>query len=94
MYYVLDRASTFLSSFPPRLVAEVRVVRPAQQHGLLATLLDRYKNDFVPDGKHKHTLKMGGNIAKLKPSTIRHLVRNHRIKATLSKLSYDWLGHA
>ena len=67
--------------------------RPAQQQGLLTTLLERYKNDFVPDGKHKHTLKMGGNIAKLKRSTVRHLVRNRRVRATLDKLAYDWLGH-
>ena len=67
--------------------------RPAQQQGLLTTLLERYKNDFVPDGKHKHTLKLGGNIAKLKRSTVRHLLRNRRVRATLEKLSYDWLGH-
>lgn len=67
--------------------------RPAQREGLLATLLERYKNDFVPDGKHKHTLKMGANIAKLKQSTIRHLMKNHRVKLTLGKLEYDWLGN-
>ncbi|KAL1508616.1 hypothetical protein AB1Y20_004713 [Prymnesium parvum] len=67
--------------------------RPAQQNGLLATLLERYQNDFVPDGKHKHTLKMGGNIAKLKHSTVRHLMKNQRIRSTLRLLKYDWLGH-
>ena len=67
--------------------------RPSQQQGLLSMLQERYVNDFVPDGKHKHTLTKGANMAKLHASTLRHLLRNQRIKRTLAGLSYDWLGH-
>jgi hypothetical protein len=66
---------------------------PSQQRGLLSMLLERYVNDFVPDGKHKKTLRTGGNIAKLRSPTLRHLMRIGRVKRTLSGLSYDWLGH-
>ena len=89
-----DMVSNF-SSWAQVLVGPLTgdTYRPAQQRGLLTTLLERYVNDFVPDGKHKHTLTKGANMAKLRASTLRHLMRNGRIKRTLHALSYDWLGH-
>ena len=56
-------------------------------------MVDRYKNDFVPDGKHKQTLRKGANIAKLRRSTIDRLVRDVELSSVLRQLGYDWFGH-
>lgn len=88
-----DMVSGF-SAWAQRLIGPLMgVTQPSKQRGVLATLLARYQNDFVPDGKHKHTLTKGANIAKLKRSTVRHLMRQRRLRSLLSDLSYDWLGH-
>lgn len=60
---------------------------------LQKTLVKQYQNDFVPNGKHKHALVMGANMAKLKLSTIRELRRIPVLQELLQDLGYDWFGY-
>lgn len=73
-------------------VLEEMVADRATRWALHAKLAGRYKNDFVPDGKHKHALHPGANIAQLKPETIRRLAQDARLSSLLADLGYDWFG--
>ena len=53
----------------------------------------QYQGDFVPNGKHKHTLLIGKNMAKLKPATITSLMKDATLQKLLKDLGYDWFGH-
>ena len=64
----------------------------AKQRGMHAALVDRHKSSFVPDGKHRHGMFTGANIAKLRQSTVKELVRHKELHAVLDGLSYDWFG--
>ena len=46
----------------------------------------------MPNGKHKHALLMGANMAKLKPATIQALMRSDTLQTLLRDLGYDWFG--
>lgn len=74
-------------------ILDVFIEGKGQRRTLLATLVAQYKNDFVPDGKHKHTLVAGSNMAKLEAETLAQLMRDEQLKALLRQLDYDWLGH-
>ena len=72
---------------------EHMVAGRGQRKTLLRTLVAQYRDEFIPDGKHKHALLTGSNIAKLKGKTIGHLVRIDELKQLLDRLGYDWFGH-
>ena len=74
-------------------ILDVFIEGKGQRRTLLATLVAQYRNDFVPDGKHKHTLVAGSNMAKLKAHTLAQLMRNEQLKQLLRRLGYSWLGH-
>ena len=77
-----------------RVVLRHMASSPAKAHGMHAVMMERYNSSFVPDGKHKHAVHKGANIAKLKPETVRKLVAHPGLKTLLQDLNYDWLGHA
>ena len=68
------------------------VDKPGQRRTLHRTLVAQFRNDFVPDGKHKHALVAGSNIRKLRPTTVQQLTRDTRLSGLLSDLGYDWFG--
>ena len=74
-------------------ILEQMVAGRGQRKTLHRTLVAQYRNDFVPDGKHKHALHTGANIAKLKKDTIQQLMQDAQLKLLLKELGYDWLGH-
>ena len=76
-----------------RAVLQHLVAPKGQRQALHASLYEQYKDDFVPNGKHKHALVMGANIAKLKSSSIRILRQNSVLNGLLQGLGYDWMGH-
>jgi hypothetical protein len=57
------------------------------------SLLKQYQHDFVPNGKHKHALVMGANMAKLQSSTIQTLRSHVRLQTLVRDLGYNWFGH-
>ena len=69
------------------------IEKPGQRRTLHNTLVKLYRNDFVADGKHKHSLTAGSNMRKLKPDTIQQLTRDPRLNALLRDLGYDWFGY-
>jgi len=77
-----------------RVVLAKMASSPAKAHGMHALMMERYNSSFVPDGKHKHAVHKGANIAKLKPETVRKLVAHKGLAELLRDLNYDWLGHA
>ena len=64
----------------------------AKQRGMHTTLVRRHEASFVPDGKHRHGMFTGANIAKLRQSTVRTLVRHEGLGGLLTDLTYDWFG--
>ena len=74
-------------------VLEHMVVGKGQRKSLHSSMYEQYKDDFVPNGKHKHALRTGANIAKLKRATIRRLRKEEALTALLSDLGYGWFGH-
>eukprot|EP00966_Prymnesium_polylepis_P167577 3873900-Prymnesium_polylepis.1 len=53
-------------------------------------LLARFGDDFVPDGKHKHSLRAGSNLQRLRPETIERLREMPRVAAIVRRLGYEW----
>ena len=53
-------------------------------------LLEQYQGEFVPDGKHKHSLRVGSNLARVKRSTLHELSRNARLAAVMTTLNYSF----
>jgi len=47
------------------------------------TLVQRHQASFKTDGKHKHGMFTGANIAKLKQSTVRALVQHAELQVTV-----------
>lgn len=76
-----------------REVLDHMVAGKGQRKTLHRSLYEQYKDDFVPNGKHKHTLLAGANMAKLKPKTIRMLQQHTQLQALLTDLGYGWFGH-
>ena len=56
------------------------------------TLVQRHQSSFKTDGKHKHGMFTGANIAKLKQSTVQALVQHAELQEVLLDLTYDWFG--
>ena len=83
---------TNFSSWAERML-EHMVAGKGQRNHLHKSLYAQYKDDFVPNGKHKHVLLTGANIAKLKPATIRKLRQHPPLQELLRDLGYGWLGH-
>ena len=82
---------TNFSTWAQQILARM-IAAKGQRRTLHASLVKEYQGDFVPNGKHKHALLTGANIAKLKESTIRKLMQNSRLQALLNDLGYDWFG--
>lgn len=51
-------------------------------------LLARFAGAFVPDGKHKHSLRVGSNLARLAPRTQSALRAQPRVAAVMRCLGY------
>ena len=60
--------------------------------GMHTTLVQRHQSSFKTDGKHKHGMFTGANIAKLKQSTVQALVQHAELREVLRDLTYDWFG--
>ena len=71
---------------------DVDTILEAWHSGMHSTLVERHQASFVTDGKHKHGMFTGANIAKLKQSTVRTLVRHEGLNELLRDLTYDWFG--
>ena len=62
---------------------------------LHASLSADFKGEFVaPDGKHKHSLFAGVNLAKLQPATLVRLQAIPRVASVLTSLGYGWSAEA
>lgn len=72
---------------------EVMIAPKGQRRALHTSLVAQYKNDFVPDGKHKNSLTAGSNMRKLKRSTVKELTIDPTLNALLRGMGYDWFGH-
>ena len=70
-----------LAALPP-----LSTPKDALHDGLLA----RFGADFVPDGKHKHALRPGANLRRLRPKTIARLRAMSRIDNIVHQLGYNW----
>ena len=66
----------------------------AARHGLNEKLAVQYTGEFVPDGKHKHSLRAGSNLARLKHSTLVALRRMPRLSAVMQTLDYSFVANA
>jgi hypothetical protein len=60
----------------------------AAKRSLNEKLSAQYQGEFVPDGKHKHSLRAGSNLARLKPSTRVALGKMPRLRAVMQTLNY------
>lgn len=59
-----------------------------QLHGSLSA---DFQGEFVaPDGKHKHALFAGANLAKLQPATLTKLQAIPRVASVMTSLGYGW----
>ena len=84
---------TNFSTWAQQILSHI-IAGKGQRRTLHTSLVNQYQGDFVPNGKHKHALLTGANIAKLKESTIRNLMHNSRLQALLNDLGYDWFGRS
>lgn len=64
-----------------------RVASRAQMHKALVAL---FQHDFVADGKHKHSLVPGSNLARLQPATLLRLQGHARLSSVVERLGYEW----
>ena len=81
------------SGWAQRLLGTLMQGSPqAKVRGMHATLVQRHGASFVPDGKHRHGMFTGANIAKLRQSTVRTLVQHENLRALLADMTYDWFG--
>ena len=62
-------------------------MRPSR---LLAGLVARFGDDFVPDGHHKHSLLPGANLRRVRPETLEVLRSVPRIGRLMHRLGYSW----
>ena len=61
----------------------------AARSELHSRLVARDGGDFVPDGKHRHSLTVGSNLARLQPVTVAALQRGApRLGALMRSLGY------
>lgn len=71
----------------------ILVVLPVP-HNIKQSIRDKlyfqYQGDFEPDGKHKHSLRAGSNLARLKKGTLRELSRMPRLDAIMQALNYSF----
>ena len=81
------------SDWAQQLLATLMHGSPAAKlRGMHKTLVERHKASFVPDGKHRHGMFTGANIAKLRQSTVRLLLQHEGLQALVRDLTYDWFG--
>jgi hypothetical protein len=74
-------------------ILETVVAPIGQRRALHSSLVAAYKNDFVPKaGTHKNALVAGSNLAKLKKSTVKELVRDPQVNTLLREMGYHWFG--
>ena len=84
---------TNFSGWADFLLGNLMSGSPASKvRGMHSTLVERHQASFTTDGKHKHGMFTGTNIAKLKQSTVRALVQNEGLQIVLRGLAYDWFG--
>jgi len=63
---------------------------PDSRRRLNERLSAQYQGEFVPDGKHKHSLRAGSNLARLKPGTLAALSQMPRLAAVMNTLNYSF----
>ena len=81
------------SGWARTLLAALMSGSPASKvRGMHTTLVQRHQSSFKTDGKHKHGMFTGANIAKLKQSTVQALVQHAELREVLRDLTYDWFG--
>ena len=84
---------TDFSGWAQALLAVLMSGAPASKvRGMHSTLVQRHQSSFKTDGKHKHGMFTGANIAKLRLSTVQILVRHAELQEVLRDLTYDWFG--
>ena len=84
---------TDFSGWARTLLAALMSGSPASKvRGMHTTLVQWHQASFKTDGKHKHGMFTGANIAKLKQSTVQTLVQHAELQEVLRGLAYDWFG--
>ena len=66
------------------------VARVASRASLHGTLVSLFKADFVVDGRHKHSLVPGSNLAKVQPATLLRLQEHHKLASVVARLGYEF----
>lgn len=63
---------------------------PGTSQTIINGLHAQYRADFQPDGKHKHSLHAGSNLARLQSSTLDELSRLPRLRMVMHALNYSF----
>lgn len=90
-YLTSAYTSTQVSDFPRWL--DSTMLRPLElgpvaEQRVRRRLRARFSDAFVPDGKHKHSLRVGSNLARLPPATLAQLRAHPRVSAVMNCLGY------
>ena len=75
-----------LDTLPDGMVARAGASR-AQIHRAMLAL---FRRDFVADGRHRHSLVPGSNLARLLPASVHRLQGHARLVSVMDRLGYDF----
>ncbi|KAL1524462.1 hypothetical protein AB1Y20_019356 [Prymnesium parvum] len=78
------------SSWVSNLLDALPLPQPVQKI-MLHSLLRQYRGEFEPDGKHKHSLRAGSNLDRVRHQTLNELGEKPRLRAILQILEYSLL---
>ena len=78
----------------PSWLTELLGAMPPLRHApskaeLARRLVADFGKSFVADGKHKHSLRAGSNLARLQPRTLAELRALPRLAAVMQTLGYS-----
>lgn len=88
-----SRYEHMVGDFPAwlRRLLDVLPMQAGVRNQLHASLSADFRDEFVaPDGKHKHSLFAGANLAKLQPATLARLQAIPRVASIMTSLGYGW----
>lgn len=66
------------------------VARAASRTQIHRAMLALFRKDFVADGRHRHSLVPGSNLARLLPASLHRLQGHARLVSLVDRLGYDF----
>ena len=88
----LSRYEHMVSDFAGWLASLLRLLKDIGAVGddarLARALLPKFKDGFVADGRHRHALTPGANMAMLPRASLAHLRAAPRVVGALTRLGY------